>query len=48
MFADSTTMEPFVVWEFTSPPIGDPDCRDFIIEKPNIVEAQPKVIMQIR
>ena len=37
----STTMEPCVVWEFPSPPIGDPDCRDVINEKPCIVGAQP-------
>ena len=36
----STTMEPCVVWEFPSPPIGDLDCRDVIIQKPCIVGAQ--------
>ena len=37
----STTMEPCIVWEFPSLPIGDPDCRDVIIEKPCVVRAQP-------
>ena len=30
-------MEPCIVWEFPSPPIGDLDCRDVINEKPCIV-----------
>ena len=34
-------MEPCVVCEFPSPPIGDPDCRDVIIEKVCVVGAQP-------
>ena len=37
----STMMEPCVVWEFPSLPIGDSDCCDVIIEKPCIVGAQP-------
>ena len=41
MVFHSTTMEPCVVWEFPSPPTGDLDCRDVIIQKPCIVEAQP-------
>ena len=36
----TTTMEPGVVWEFPSPPIGVIDCRDVIIQKPCIVGAQ--------
>ena len=39
--ARSTTMEPCVVWEFPSSPIGDPDCRDVIIEKRCVVGTQP-------
>ena len=37
----STTMELWEVWEFPSPPIGDPDCCDVIIGKPYIVGARP-------
>ena len=40
-FHNSTTMEPCVVWKFPSPPIGSPDCRDVMIEKPCVVGAQP-------
>ena len=38
-----STMEPGVIWEFPSPPIGDLDCRDVIIQKPCIAGAQPAV-----
>ena len=38
----STAMEPCILWEFPSPSIWDPDCRDVIIGKLCIVGAQPK------
>ena len=38
-----TTMDPCVVWELPSRPMGDTDCRDIIFEKPYIVGAQPTV-----
>ena len=34
-------MEPCVVWEFPSRPVGDSDCCDVIIKKPCVVGAQP-------
>ena len=34
-------MESCVVWEFPSPSIGDPNCRDVIIKKPCIFGAYP-------
>ena len=40
-------MGPCVVWEFLSPPIGEPDYRNIIIDKPCVVGARRTDIMQI-
>ena len=41
------TMEPCIVWEYLSLPIGEPDCRNIIIEKPCVEGAQHTGNMQI-
>ena len=43
----STTIWPCVVCESPSPPMGEPDCCDIILEKPCILGAQPTGNMQI-